>query len=201
MTDLWLVLYFHIIRSKDLGIDSLGQPGENILPRGPDTHTDCKASGDREDSVPNDIPQKGIQEEQSQVHDKHDSEGERRLIRTQTTAEVLIVTVLNLHTVHDLHWVTEGQSQEEVGLGELAAENEEPKEERCHARVETESGIRRGESLVREVLPALASHSVTKHPTRWQGGEGDGSNDGTEELDDTQNQRDVTCLVEERNID
>lgn len=180
--DLRLVLDFHIIRSKDFGIDPLGQPGEDILPRGPDTHTDSKASGDREDSVPNDIPQKGIQEEQSQVHDKHDSEGKSRLIRTQTIAEVLIVTVLNLHTVHDLHWVTERQSQEEVGLGELAAENEEPKEERCHTRVEAESGIRRGESLVRKILPALAGHTVTKHSARGQSGEGDGGDDGTEEL-------------------
>lgn len=201
ITDLRFVLDFHIIRSKDFGIDPLGQPGEDILPRGPDTHTDGKASGDREDSVPNDIPQEGIQEEQSQVHDKHDSESKGRLIHTQTTAKVLVATVLNFHTVHDLHRVTERQSQEEVRFGEFAAENEEPKEERCDTRVEAKRGIRRSESLVRKVLSALASHSVTKHSARRQGGEGDGSDDGTEKLDNTENQRNTTCLVKERNID
>ena len=80
--DLGLVLDFHVASRNDLGVNSLGQSGENVFPWGPDTHTEGEGSSDGKDSVPNDIPQEGVEEEERKVHDVHDSQCEGGLVGT-----------------------------------------------------------------------------------------------------------------------
>ncbi len=73
-----LVLNLHLATSKQLGIYPLRQPGENILPRRPNTQPKLEAPRDRENRIPNNVPQERIQEEQHQIHHIHDSQSERR---------------------------------------------------------------------------------------------------------------------------
>ena len=80
--DLGLVLDFHITGSDNLSVDSLGQSSKDILPWGPDTHTEGEGPSDGEDGVPNDIPQEGVEEEERKVHDVHDRQSEGGLVGT-----------------------------------------------------------------------------------------------------------------------
>ena len=64
-TCLGLVFDLHIGGGEQLGIDSLGQSHKDVFPRSPDAHSQCERSTDGEDGVPDDIPQEGVQEEQT----------------------------------------------------------------------------------------------------------------------------------------
>ena len=61
--DLWFILNLHVRSSQDLGIDTLGESGEDVSPWGPDRHTEVERPGNGEDSIPDNIPKIGIQEE------------------------------------------------------------------------------------------------------------------------------------------
>lgn len=60
ITDLGLIFDFHVVGSKNLGINSLGKTQEDIGPRGPDGHSKGERSTDTVDGVPNDIPQESV---------------------------------------------------------------------------------------------------------------------------------------------
>ena len=70
---LGFVLDFHDVCGQKFGIDSFRQTGKDVLPRGPDGKSQPKRASDAENSIPNDEPQEGIQEEKNEVHDEHDS--------------------------------------------------------------------------------------------------------------------------------
>ena len=69
---------------------------------------DATLTTDTEDRVPNDVPQESVEEEEDQVHDKHDGQRKRCLIPAKRTAEHLVAAVLNLHSDHHLDGITEG---------------------------------------------------------------------------------------------
>jgi hypothetical protein len=120
---LGLVLDFHVSSSEQLGVNPLGQSHEDVLPWSPDTHTQSKRSTDREDGVPDNVPQKGVQEEQTEVHNEHECQRKCCLVPAQCIAKDLVVTVLDLHAGHHLDRITERQRQEEVRFDILQPED------------------------------------------------------------------------------
>lgn len=83
----------------------------------------------------------------------------------------------------------------------LAAKDENPEEDRRHARTPTELGVRGGERLVGEILTALARDAVSEHAARGHDAEKEGGEDGYEELNDANNERDLRCVVEACDVD
>lgn len=77
---LGLVFNFHDLSGQDFSVDSFGETGKDVLPRGPDGQPKPKRTSNAEDSIPDDKPQEGIQEEKNQVHDEHDGQRELGLI-------------------------------------------------------------------------------------------------------------------------
>jgi hypothetical protein len=75
-----LVLYLHIRSSEDLGIDTLGQPGENVPPRRPDGDTEVERSRYREQHVEDNVPQIRVQEEKDEVREEHETKENLRLV-------------------------------------------------------------------------------------------------------------------------
>ena len=77
---LWLVLNFHDLSGQNFSVDSFWKTGKDVLPRGPDGQPKPKRASNAENSIPDDKPQEGIQEEKNQVHDEHDSQRELSLV-------------------------------------------------------------------------------------------------------------------------
>ena len=67
VTNLGLVLRLHVSGSQDLGVDPLGQPCVDVLPRSPDGQTEHERPRDAERRVPDDPPEEGVQEVEHQV--------------------------------------------------------------------------------------------------------------------------------------
>lgn len=199
--DLGLVLDFHVVGGQELGVDSLGQPHEDVFPRRPNAHAEGKRPSDTEDRVPDDVPEESVQEEEDEIHDEHDRERKRGLVAAETGTKRLVVAVLHLHTDHDPNGITERQGQEEVTLGELETENEDPEHDGCDPRAPLQFGVRGGKGLVGQVLSVLAGDSISEHSARGDDGEHDDRGDGETELDDTDDERDLRALVKEGNVD
>ena len=152
-TNLGLVLGLHVRGSQDLGVDALREAGVDVLPRRPDGEAEAERASDAEHGIPDDPPKECVEEEEHEVHDIHDRECERGLVPAEGVAEVLVVTASNHHPNHDPDRVLEGESEEEVRLGELAAEDEEPESTRRETRRGLQSRVARCERLTRKILP------------------------------------------------
>ena len=125
--NLGLVLDLHIGSGKNLRVDTLGQTGEDVPPWRPDGNTEVERSRDREQHVCNDVPEVGIQEEQDQVHEVHETEQDSGLVLAKNVADDSISqTVRLLHVRKNTNWVLDRQSQEEVGLSELGSKDQDP---------------------------------------------------------------------------
>ena len=187
--NLRLVLRLHVRRRQNLRVYALREPGVDVLPRRPDRQTQSERAPDGEHGVPDDPPEERVEEVKHEVHQVHDRQRERGLVPTQRVPEVLVVAAVDRHADHDLDRVLERQREEEVRLGELAPEDEEPEQDGRHARGRLQRGVARRERLAGKVLARLARHTVTEHPARGQDREEKRGDDRDEELDDTEDER------------
>src|SRR5690349_17877155 len=121
--DLGLVFDVHVSSRKQLGIDALRQTGKNIAPRGPDRDAELEGLEDREDGVPDYVPQIGIQKKENQVCEEHDDNREDRHNGAQRLTQVLVLAVGDTLVVQSLEGILKGASQEEVGLDKLAGKD------------------------------------------------------------------------------
>ena len=72
---------------------------------------------------------------------------------------------MDLHSDHDLDREAEGPGKEEARFGELASENQKPKDNRSNMILLLERRVVGGECLASELLARLASYAITKHST------------------------------------
>lgn len=111
---LGLVLDLHILRRQQLCVNPLRQTCVNILPRGPNRKAKSERPRDTKHRIPNDIPKESVQEKQDQIHDIHDRQCKRRLVRAERIREEPIRASLNFHPNHDLNGLAERRGEEEV---------------------------------------------------------------------------------------
>ena len=133
MTYLGLVLDLHLRSRQELGVDPLRHPSVNLLPWRPDRQTEVERPSNTEHNNPDDVPEVRVQEEQYQVHHVHNGKRERHLVRAQSVAKDPITAALHLCPGHDCNGATEGGRKEEVGFGELAAEDQKPQADGSNA--------------------------------------------------------------------
>lgn len=114
----------------------------------------------------------------------------------ESVAKDLVGAVLHLHADHDAYGVLEGEGEEEVRLGELAAEDEDPEHDAREAGLLVELGVRGGERLAGEVLARLACYSVAEESAGGDHREDDNGEHRDAELDDADDECDVGGLVE-----
>ena len=102
---------------------------------------------------------------------------------------------MNFGAGHDGNGTAERRSQEEVRLGKFAAEDENPKRYRGEASRARECRVGSSERLGRQILSRFASYTISKHPAGRNAAEGDGYNDGYEELHDADDKGDLRLVA------
>lgn len=183
--DLGLVLHLHLGCRKQLGIYPLWKACVNVLPRCPDRQAESKGATNAEDDDPDDVPEICVEEEEDEVHDIHDSQRERDMVRTEFISKQSIVASLDLHAGHYRNGATERGRQEKVGFDEFTAKDEEPEHDGCRARRAGEGGIGSSKCLGSHVLSGFASYPIAKHPSRGNDSKGEGDDYRDEKLDHT----------------
>ena len=151
--NLGFVLYLQIRGCEEFGVDPLRQSGINLTPWCPNGEAEVEGACDRENNVPNDPPEEGIQKEEHEIHDVHDGQGESNLVCAKSVAEVLVVAGVDFHADHGIDGFSEGERQEPIRFGELATKDEEPEKNGGQALFSCHGGVAGGESLAGEVLP------------------------------------------------
>jgi hypothetical protein len=122
--DLGLVLDLHLGRRQQFRIYPLWKTGVNVLPRSPDRQTERKGAANAEYDDPDDVPEVRVEEEEDEVHDIHDSECERDMVRAKLVAKQPIVASLDPHAGHDRNGAAERGREEKVGFDEFTAKDE-----------------------------------------------------------------------------
>lgn len=165
------------------------------------SNQESKEKGERLTSVPDDIPEESIEEEETQVHAEHDGESECWLIPAESTSEQSIATVLYFHTDHDSNGILERKGEEEVRFSEFTSEDEDPETDRGETLFDRESRVGSREGLRCQVFARLSSHSVSKKSTRGNDREENEEGDGEGKLNDTDDESCIRGLIESDDVD
>ena len=149
---LGLVLHFHMLGSKQLGVNPLGKASVDVFPWSPNRETEGEGACNTENRVPDDEPEEGVEEVEDEIHDVHNRQGEDGLVGAQGIAKEAILTVLNLHPDHNSNRVGERNGEVEVGLHKFACEDQQPQGDRTDPVPLIECGITGRECLTGQVL-------------------------------------------------
>ncbi|KAH3679223.1 hypothetical protein WICPIJ_008692 [Wickerhamomyces pijperi] len=124
--DLWLVLDFHVGGGQDLGVDSLWQSGEDVSPWSQNGNTQVEGTTNGKDHVTDNVPQVGIQEEQDQVTQVHQTQGDSGLLTTQGVTPPELTSTSHVGGGQDSDWISQGKNQELVGFSVLGTKDNSP---------------------------------------------------------------------------
>ena len=182
-----LIFDLHVGGSQQFGVNTLWESSENILPWRPDGESESEGARDGKDGVPDNVPQEGIEEKEDEIHDEHSGKGESRLVLAEAVAHDGVSAVLDSHSNHDADGILERKGQEEVRLGELASEDEDPECETCDSFGARKTRVGGCESLVCQIFPCLAADAITKHSSRGYDRIEDDCGDSDTKLDVAEN--------------
>ena len=102
---------------EDLGVDPLRQPREGVAPRSPESATEIDGSNNGESGVEDDVPEIGVEEEESQLRHKHATKHKQRLVLAKNLANVLSTnTIVILNKPQLSGRVLQRENHEEEGI-------------------------------------------------------------------------------------
>jgi len=199
--DLGLVLDFHVGGSKNLGVDTLRQTGEDVSPGSPNRNTEVERASNRVDSVQNNVPEVSIQEEQNQVGDVHQNQSNGSLVVAKHCTNVLNTdAVSDFEGRQNTDGITQRQSQVEVGLCELGTEDHDPKTVGHPHGIALEVRPTGSECLTGDVTTRLAGKVAAEETTEGHDGEEEEGDQGNQELHNTENESDLAFTLDTKDV-